>query len=160
MPGWKLSIALMPVGALAWFGVVGAMGLTGMIITMTDMIRIVVYMGFMIGGATVFSIFWVSTSGMDAESVAKQIHDTGLQIPGYRRDIRIIERVLARYIPGLAILGGAAIGILASFADFTGAIGSGTGILLATMISYQLYQEITTQHLEELPPVARRLIGR
>jgi preprotein translocase subunit SecY len=159
-PGWQISLAMIPVGALAWFGMVQAIGLTGMIISMTDIVRIVVYMGFMIGGATVFSIFWVSTSGMDAGSVAEQIHSVGLQIPGYRRDIRIIERVLARYIPGLAVLGGAAIGILASFADFTGAIGSGTGILLATMISYQLYQEITTQHLDEMPPVARRLIGK
>jgi len=159
-PGWQISLAMIPVGGLAWFGLVQAIGLTGMVITMMDIARIVAYMGFMIGGATLFSIFWVSTSGMDAGSVADQIHSVGLQIPGYRRDIRIIERVLARYIPGLAVLGGAAIGILASFADLTNAIGSGTGILLATMISYQLYQEITTQHLEELHPAVRRLIGK
>lgn len=159
-PGWQISMAMLPVGAIAWFGLIQAIGLTGMIITTTDVARILVYMGFMIGGATIFSVFWVSTSGMDAGSVADQIHSTGLQIPGYRRDIRIIERVLNRYIPGLAVLGGAAIGILASFADFTGAIGSGTGILLATMISYQLYQEITTQHLDELHPAVRRILGR
>ncbi|MBN2330637.1 MAG: preprotein translocase subunit SecY [Candidatus Aenigmarchaeota archaeon] len=159
-PGWQVSIAMIPVGAIAWFGLVQAMGLTGMVITMTDLARILVYMVFMIGGATIFSVFWVATSGMDAGSVADQIHSTGLQIPGYRRDIRIIERVLNRYIPGLAVLGGAAIGILASFADFTGAIGSGTGILLATMISYQLYQEITAQHLDELHPAVRRILGR
>lgn len=160
LPGWKVAIALIPVGALAWLGLVQMLGLTGMIVTLTDISRVFVYMGFMVGGAMLFSVFWITTSGMDAGSVAEQIHSTGMQIPGYRRDIRIIERVLSRYIPGLAVLGGASIGILASFADFTGAIGSGTGLLLATMISYQLYQEITTQHLEDMPPVVRRFIGK
>jgi preprotein translocase subunit SecY len=159
-PGWKVSFALIPVGALAWFGLVQAVGLTGMVVSLTDMARILVYMAVMIGGSTIFSIFWISTSGMDAATVAGQIHSIGLQIPGYRRDIRIIEKVLSRYIPGLAVLGGAAIGILASFADFTNALESGTGLLLATMISYQLYQEITMQHLDEMPPIVRRLIGR
>lgn len=159
-PGWQLSIGMIPIGALVWIAIVNSVGLTGMVITPLDMMRITVYSGFMIVGATVFSMFWVTTSGMDAGSVAEQIHSTGLQIPGYRRDMRIIERVLNRYIPGLAILGGIAIGVLASYADLTGAIGSGTGILLATMISYQLYQEITTQHLEDMPPMLRRILGK
>jgi preprotein translocase subunit SecY len=159
-PGWKMSIGFMPIGALAWFGMVYGLGLTGMVITSVDMMRILVYSGFMIVGATVFSVFWVTTSGMDAGSVSEQIHSTGLQIPGYRRDMRIIERVLNRYIPGLAVLGGMAIGLLASYADMTNAIGSGTGILLATMIAYQLYQEITTQHADDMPPIVKRIIGK
>ena len=159
-PAWKLSLALVPVGALAWFGLVASLGLTGMVITATDFARILVYMGFMVGGSVIFSYFWVSTSGMDAASIAGQIHSTGLQIPGYRRDIRIIERVLERYIPGLALLGGAAIGVLSSFADLTNAIGSGTGLLLATMITYQLYQEITVKYGDEMPPLMRRIIGK
>ncbi len=159
-PAWKLSLAMIPVGALVWVGMVNGLGLTGMVISLTDIARILVYMSFMVAGATIFSIFWVTTSGMDAESVAEQIHSTGLQIPGYRRDIRIIQRVLARYIPGLAALGGMAIGVLASYADLTNAIGSGTGILLATMISYQLYQEITTQHIDDMHPMLRRILGK
>ncbi|UCD02759.1 MAG: preprotein translocase subunit SecY [Candidatus Aenigmatarchaeota archaeon] len=159
-PGWKLAMLMIPVGAVVWFGIVYGLGLTGMIITTTDIARIFVYSGFMIAGATIFSIFWVTTSGMDAGSVSEQIHSTGMQIPGYRRDMRIIERVLNRYIPGLAVLGGIAIGFLASYADLTGAIGSGTGILLATMISYQLYQEITTQHIDDMHPFIKRLLGK
>ncbi len=159
-PGWQLSMGMIPVGAAVWLAMVYGMGLTGMMITPLDLMRIGVYSAFMIVGATVFSAFWVTTSGMDAASVAEQIHSTGLQIPGYRRDIRIIERVLNRYIPGLAILGGMAIGLLASYADMTGAIGSGTGILLATMISFQLYQEITTQHADDMPPMVKRLLGK
>lgn len=38
------------------------------------------------------------------------------------------------------ILGGMCIGLLTIFADFLGAIGSGTGIMLAVTIIYGLYE--------------------
>ena len=114
----------------------------------------------MIVGSVIFSIFWVATAGMDARAVANQIQSTGMQIPGYRRDVRIIEKVLNRYIPGLAILGGASVGFLAAYADFTGALGSGTGLLLATLIIYNLYEEIAMQHMEDMHPAVRKLLGK
>jgi len=40
------------------------------------------------------------------------------------------------YIPTAAAFGGVCIGALSIFADFMGAIGSGTGILLAITIIY------------------------
>ena len=95
-----------------------------------------------------------------AKAVANQIHSTGMQIPGYRRDIRIIEKVLSRYIPPLAVLGGAAVGFLAAFADFTNALGTGTGLLLATMIVFSLYEELATQHMEDMHPALRKLMGQ
>ncbi|MCX6821567.1 MAG: preprotein translocase subunit SecY [Candidatus Aenigmarchaeota archaeon] len=63
-----------------------------------------VYMAFMVGCSIIFSVFWVSTSGMDAESVADQISSIGMQIPGYRSSPQIIKEVLNRYIPPLAVL--------------------------------------------------------
>jgi protein transport protein SEC61 subunit alpha len=39
-----------------------------------------------------------------------------------------------------ATLGGICIGLLTIFADFLGAIGSGTGILLTVNIIYSLYE--------------------
>ena len=137
------------------------MGLTALAtISLVDIARLITYSLFMIGGAVMFSVFWVNTAGMDAGSVASQIESTGMQIPGFRRDIRIIERVLNRYIPALAILGGAAVGFLAAFADFTQALGTGTGILLAVMITYQLYEEIAMQHMEDMHPAVRRFFGK
>jgi protein transport protein SEC61 subunit alpha len=41
-----------------------------------------------------------------------------------------------------AALGGICIGLLTIFADFLGAIGSGTGILLTVSIIYSLYEEM------------------
>jgi preprotein translocase subunit SecY len=159
--GLKIVILSGIIGGLAWYFGVTSMGLTALAtISLTDIARLIVYSLFMIGGAIMFSVFWVNTAGMDAGSVASQIESTGMQIPGFRRDIRIIERVLNRYIPALAILGGAAVGFLAAFADFTGALGTGTGILLAVMITYQLYEEIAMQHMEDMHPAVRRFFSR
>jgi preprotein translocase subunit SecY len=114
----------------------------------------------MIVGSTIFSIFWVNTAGMDPKSVAEQFKSAYLSIPGFRRDPRIIERVLERYILPLAVLGGAFVGFLAGFADLTGALGTGTGILLTAIIIMQFYESIVAQHLEDLHPEIRKFIGR
>lgn len=45
-----------------------------------------------------------------------------------------------RYIPTAAAFGGMCIGALTIIADFMGAIGSGTGILLAVTIIYQYFE--------------------
>jgi preprotein translocase subunit SecY len=159
--GLKIVLGFGALGGIIWYLGVSSIGLTALTtIALTDVLRLITYSLFLIGGAVVFSIFWVSTAGMDAKSVASQIESTGMQIPGYRRDIRIIEKVLNRYIPVLAVLGGAAVGFLAAFADFTGALGTGTGILLAVMIIYQLYEEIAMQHMEDMHPAVRRFFSR
>ncbi len=124
-----------------------------------DALRALSYVFFLTLLATIFSMFWVNTAGMDAKSIAEQLEGIGMQIPGYRRDPRIIESVLNRYIPALAVLGGITIGLLASFADLLGAVGTGTGILLTVMIIYNYYEELTNQNLEEAHPVVRKLLG-
>ncbi len=125
-----------------------------------EVLRVIIYTGFFVTASVVFSIFWMHSANMDSHAVAKQIQDSGMQIPGFRRDIRVVERVLDRYIPGLAVLGGAFVGLLAAFADFTGALAGGTGILLAVMIIYQLYEQISTQHAEDMYPSLRKYMGK
>ena len=125
----------------------------------TTINRSIVYASVLVIGSMIFAKFWVSTSGMDAHSVAEQFKASFFSIPGFRRDPRVIEGVLERYIPAITILGGGFVGILAGFADLTNAIGSGTGILLSVMIVYQLYEQITQQHFEELPEFVKKLIG-
>jgi preprotein translocase subunit SecY len=109
-------------------------------------------------GSTVFSIFWMQTAGMDAASQAKQIMSSGLQIPGFRRDQRVLEKILSRYIWPLTIVGGAAVGLLAALADLTGALSNGTGILLAVMIVYKMYEEIAKQHMMDMHPAMRKFM--
>ena len=127
-------------------------------VTTKLLLRALTYTFFMVICAVVFSVFWVKTSGMDAESIAEQITSLGMQIPGYRKDPRIIKKVLDKYIPPLAVLGGAAIGLLAAFADFTGALGTGTGILLTVTIIYNLYEQVKNEKLEGAHPLVRKVL--
>ena len=117
------------------------------------------YLLFLAGGSVIFSIFWVQTAGMDAKSQAKQMMASGLQIPGFRRDERVLERLLNRYIWPLTVMGGFTVGILAAVADMTGSLSQGTGILLTVMIVYRLYEEIAQQHMMDMNPMMRRFIG-
>lgn len=122
-------------------------------------LQALVYFTILVLGSVLFSKLWVGVSGTDASSLADKLAGSGMQIPGFRSDPRIIEKVLDRYIPGLTILGGAFVGALAALGDFTGALGSGTGILLTVGIVYQLYREIASQQLLELHPALRNFIG-
>jgi protein transport protein SEC61 subunit alpha len=53
-----------------------------------------------------------------------------------------LEGDLNRTIPVAAAFGGFCIGALTICADFLGAIGSGTGILLAVTIVYSIVEEL------------------
>ena len=117
------------------------------------------YAAFMIIGAVVFSIFWVQTSGMDAKSQARQILASGLQVPGFRKDERVLETLLNRYIMPLTVMGAVAVGFLASTADLLGALSRGTGILLSVMIIYKLYEDIAQQNMMDMHPALRKMMG-
>jgi len=108
--------------------------------------------------SAIFAVFWVKTSGIDESSQAKNILSSGLAIPGFRKDERVLESILKRYIMPLTIMGGLAIGFLAAIADLVGAITSGTAILLAVMIMYQLYQTIAQQHAVDMHPALRKFV--
>ncbi len=106
-----------------------------------------------------FAFFWVGTSGQDARSQAKKIVSSGMSMPGFRKDERVLESILKRYVGPLTIMGGAAIGLLASVANLLGALVGGTAILLAVMILYQLYQNIAQQHAVDMNPALKGFFG-
>jgi len=113
---------------------------------------------FMIFSA-VFAVLWVKTSGMDEASQAKKIAASGLQIPGFRKDERVLESILKRYIMPLTIMGGLAVGLLSGAANSLGALTSGTAILLAVMIVYQLYTTIAQQHAMDMHPALKKIVA-
>ena len=127
---------------------------------LSDLAHAASYTALMMGGAVLFSYFWVQTSGMDASSQAKQIMSSGLQIPGFRRDQRVLEQILKRYITPLTIMGGLTIGFLAASADLLGALTSGTGLLLTVMIIYRLYEDIAKQHMMDMYPALRKMMEK
>jgi len=118
--------------------------------------HIIVFIAF----SALFSVFWVKTSGMDAQSQARNIIKSGLQIPGFRKDERILEAILGRYIMPLTVMGGIAVGLLASVSDVMGTITGGTSLLLGVMITYQFYQNIANQHAMDMNPAMRKFMGQ
>ncbi len=125
------------------------------------MLRISVDLTFMVIGGAIFAIFWVETTDMGPEATAQQIHNSGMQIPGFRRNIRSIERVLEQYIPQVTVIGGALVGLLAVMANMLGTIGgvTGTGLLLTVSITYKIYEEIAEEQLMEMHPMMRQMFG-
>ncbi|RRJ30311.1 preprotein translocase subunit SecY [Halocatena pleomorpha] len=125
------------------------------------LLRIGVDLSFMVLGGALFAMFWVETTDMGPEATAKQIQDSGMQIPGFRRNPGVMEKVLERYIPQVTVIGGALVGLLAVGANMLGTIGgvSGTGLLLTVSITYKLYEEIAEEQLMEMHPVMRDMFG-
>ncbi|MFA5071753.1 MAG: preprotein translocase subunit SecY [Candidatus Pacearchaeota archaeon] len=110
--------------------------------------------------STVFAVFWMKTSGMDAKTQAHKIASSGLQVAGFRQDERVLESILERYILPLTVMGGMAIGLLASVTNLMGALISGTAILLVIMIFYQFYQNIAQQHETDMNPAFRKFMSK
>ena len=124
-------------------------------------IRVGLDLFIMVVGGAIFAIFWVETTGMGPEATAQQIQNSGMQIPGFRRNPQVIEKVMERYIPQVTVIGGALVGLLAVGANMLGTIGqvSGTGLLLTVSITYKLYEEIAEEQLMEMHPMMRQMFG-
>ncbi len=125
------------------------------------MVHVVVYVFVMTAGSTVFAKFWIETTNMGAKDVAKQIERTGMQIPGFRKNPVVLERILERYIPPVTLFSGAFVGLLAAGADLLGTVGNatGTGLLLAVGIILRTYEQIQKEQAMEMHPVLREFFG-
>jgi preprotein translocase subunit SecY len=128
-------------------------------IAAADPVRALAFVGAMVGFAIVFSLTWLEVGGLGPSTVAQQLVDSGMQVPGFRRSGKSIEIILKRYIPVVTVLGGAIIGLLASVSEFFGVFGTGTGILLAVGILYQYYQLLVQEQVAEMYPAFGRVLG-
>jgi preprotein translocase subunit SecY/protein transport protein SEC61 subunit alpha len=122
-------------------------------------LRAAIYLAILVAFCAVFSLIWLEVGGLGPSKVAKQLMDSGMQIPGYRRSGRPIEAILKRYIPVVTVLGGVVVGLVAGISDFLGVFGSGTGILLSVGIIYQYYELLMRERAAEMFPAFRRIIG-
>jgi preprotein translocase subunit SecY len=123
--------------------------------------HVVIFGTVMIMGSIMFAKFWVQTTNLGPDAVARQIQKSGMQIPGFRRDPRVLKRVLERYIPTITIISGAMIGALAAGADMIGTTGNatGTGLLLTVGILIHFYEAIGREQMMEMNPVMRGFFG-
>ncbi len=125
------------------------------------MLHVVTYVTVMTLGSMVFAKFWIETTNMSAKDVAKQIERTGMQIPGFRKNPVVLERILERYIPPVTLFSGAFVGLLAAGADLLGTVGNatGTGLLLAVGIILRTYEQIQKEQAMEMHPFMREFFG-
>jgi protein transport protein SEC61 subunit alpha len=125
---------LIPVGGLVYF----LTPPTSLSDIATNPFHAVMYVIFMLSACAFFSKTWIEVSGTSARDVAKQLREQQMFLQGHRE--QSLQHALNRYIPTAAAFGGICIGALTVLADFCGAIGSGTGILLASTIIYQYFE--------------------
>jgi len=108
-----------------------------------DPIHGLTYIIFVLATTAMFSRMWIDVSGQSPKDVARDMQSNGTFMPGHRESSMI--GVLNRYIPIAATCGGVCIGLLTIFADLVGAIGSGTGILMAVTIIYQYFEIVVKE---------------
>ncbi|MEM0154230.1 MAG: preprotein translocase subunit SecY [Methanothrix sp.] len=129
----------------------------GGFVLVPEWIHMIIYVLVFVVLCVIFGKFWVEMTGQSPKNMAQQLGDMGWQIPGFRRDPRIVENVLNKYIPTITVLGSIFVGLLAAVANLTGAIGTGIGILLTVGIIYMLYQQLEQESLFETYPMLDKL---
>ncbi|ACV24492.1 preprotein translocase subunit SecY [Methanocaldococcus fervens] len=132
-------------------------GLTSVI---SDPLHAIIYMIAMIIFCIIFGIFWVETTGLDPKTMAKRIGSLNMAIKGFRKSEKAIEQRLKRYIPPLTVMSSAFVGLLAATADFIGALGGGTGVLLTVSIVYRMYEQLLREKVSELHPTIAKLLNK
>jgi len=132
-----------PVGGLAYY----VSPPTSLAEILYDPFHAIFYLTFILTACALFSKTWIEVSGSSPRDVAKQLKDQDMVIKGFRE--KSVITVLERYIPIAAAFGGMCIGALTVVADFMGAIGSGTGILLAVTIIFQYFEMFVKEQGKE-----------
>ena len=120
-------------------------------VTTMAMLQAVVFLTVLVLACVIFGWFWVQMGNQSTQAVAAQLERSGMQIPGFRRDKRVIEKVLERYIPPITVLGSIFVALLSGVGDLVLAgLTSGTGILLTVGIVYRFYEEIAKTQQEAI----------
>ncbi|VVB76812.1 Protein translocase subunit SecY [uncultured archaeon] len=131
----------------------------GGMVLVPEAVHILIYTLVLVVLAVVFGKFWIEMTGQSPKKVAEQLGDVGWQIPGFRRDPRIVENVLNKYIPTITVLGSIFVALLAALATLSGAVGTGMGILLTVGIMYTVYQQLEQEHALEAYPALNKLLS-
>mmetsp|Transcript_30943 Transcript_30943/g.90478 ORF Transcript_30943/g.90478 Transcript_30943/m.90478 type:complete len:475 (-) Transcript_30943:153-1577(-) len=88
---------------------------------------------------------WLNVSHTTARDLARKLSQQQISIRGMRE--QAVTRYLNNYVPLCAVLGGATLGLLSVTADFIGALGTGSGILLAVTIAWSIFEEFQKARL-------------
>ena len=131
----------------------------GLLSSVSDPTRLGIYIASWVVLSVIFGYMWVEIAGLNPRAQAERLISGGLDIPGVRRNPKVFERLLAKYIYPLTILSSLIVAGIAIVADVFGAYGSGTGILLAVGIINQYYLMIARERALEAYPLLRKIMG-
>jgi len=134
----------LPVGGLVYY----LSPPNNMMEILTDPIHFIGYVIFMLTSCSVLAYLWLDMSGSSPKDVCESLKRQGMVVIGYRPETMIVA--FNRYIPTAASFGGLCIGALTIFADLVGALGTGTGILLAVGNILQLMETFKKEVEQEV----------
>jgi preprotein translocase subunit SecY len=72
----------------------------------------------------------------------------------------MLETILNKHIFPLTVMGSFSVGLLAGIADLTGALGTGTGILLTVGILHKMYEQLEQMQAFEMYPSFSKMLGQ
>jgi protein transport protein SEC61 subunit alpha len=125
-PTWGLSFLLSPPQSL--------------LEVLAEPFHAVFYISFMLVMCALFAKAWIEISGSGPRAVEKQLRAQNLDTYPVRGAKGFAA--LGEKISTAAALGGMCVAALTISADLLGAIGSGTGILMAVTIIYDMYEKL------------------
>jgi len=120
----------------------------------------IVYLFIFTSLCVVLGKIWIEVSGLAPRDIARQILGSKMQIDGFRSSEKVIEKILARYIPTLTVINGIIVAVLSFGADFLGALGSGTGLLLLVGIMQNFAETIAKEAASEQYPTLAGFMGK
>jgi len=121
---------------------------TGLVDVVQRPFHAIFYILFMWTACAAFARVWLGISHSSAEDIIKMYRNSAGRPEDFdnlfssEEEYKRIRRNLRNNIETAAALGGICIASLSIGADLLGAIGSGTGILLAVTIIYDLYEKL------------------
>jgi preprotein translocase subunit SecY len=124
-----------------------------------DPTRVAVYTVIFTLLSLAFAFMWVEVAGLNPSGQAEKIIKSGLEIPGLRRNPKVLEILLGKYIYPLTLLSALIVVALVIIADLTLAYGSGVGILLSVGILEQYYLLIMRERAIEAYPALKKILG-
>lgn len=131
-----------PIGGLAW----ALAPPYSLLSALYHPLHTVVHVVLTVAISGLFSKLWIEFSGDGAKEQAEMLETQGWMLPGFTMK-GAMQRELNRYIPVAAVSGGVLMSLLSLAADIFGALGSGTGILIASTTMVKVYEEFAKESI-------------
>ncbi|ABM81153.1 preprotein translocase subunit SecY [Hyperthermus butylicus] len=132
----------------------------GLLAAVADPLRTLTFALAWLALGLLFGFIWVEIAGLSPRQQAENLIKSGMELPGIRKNVKLLERILARYIYPLTVISSLLVTTMAILADVFGAYGTGSGLVLLVGIIYNFYQALVYERTLEMYPTLQRLLGR